>query len=72
MDRAVMGRDLGQHADDVVGIAGIDDRHVRQTVADRQILGCLVAGAIAGRQARQGAADLDGPVFFRIAMPMKS
>ena len=45
-------------------IARIDDNHPGDTAHDRQIFGGLMAGAIAGRQARQRRADLHVQMLF--------
>ena len=44
---------------DVDRVAGVDDRQVRAAAQDRQVLGGLVAGPVAGGQAGQRADDVD-------------
>ena len=64
IDRAVMRGDRGHRLGDIDGVAGIDDGQVRQAAEDREILGCLVAGAIAGGEAGQRTDDLDRQIFL--------
>jgi hypothetical protein len=49
---------------DVERVAGVDDGQARHAAHHRQVFGGLVAGAVAGGQARQRAADLDVEVLL--------
>jgi hypothetical protein len=59
-----VGGDLRHGLFQVQGVAGIDDGQAGNGAHHRQVFGGLVAGAVAGGQAGQGAADLDVQVFF--------
>lgn len=56
------GRD---HLLDLVRVARVEDRDVRHAAEDRDILGRLMAGPVAGGQAGQRAGDLDVKVLLR-------
>ena len=47
-----MGRDGRHGLLDLVRVAGVDDGQVRHAAEDRDVLGRLVARAVAGGQAR--------------------
>ena len=54
VDRAVVGGDGRHRLLDVERVARIDDRQVRHGAEDREVVGRLVARAVAGGQARAG------------------
>ena len=60
-----MGRDGRHDLLDLMRVARIDHGHVRHGAEQRQVLGRLVARAVAGGQARQRADDLHVAVLFR-------
>ena len=54
-----MSSQLGHGLLDVDGVAGIDNGQVRHPAQDGEVLGGLVAGAVAGGQAGEGADHVD-------------
>ena len=63
--RPLMGGDGRNDLLDFVSVAGIDHGHVRHRAEQGEVFRRLVARAVAGGEAGQGADDLHVAVFFR-------